>query len=646
MDAKKRNTRSIFPFNPRQLRARHALAPLLLAALLITLAASGYGVPGAGAQGPEATQEAESIIVEPIGTAETLSDAEPTAQPSPTASPHPSITPTEPAPTLVPPTLVPQQFTPTPTARFEQSGLVNAKEAQTLRVGTYYNAHPFAWLNEMGEVDGYEPDILRAIEIELGISVQWVQVTRQNDLATLLSGEVDLLIGQQVHSRDRESMLDYTHPYYLNEERMVVRQDSPYTALPEFAGQPVGVEIGSRSERVLRRWAERTGIQPEIRTFMSASAALDALALGEVEGVVGELDDLRRAGRQQMRLIDEPLSYEPYAMALRRWDVNLRNVLNRSLQRLKASGRLDQIFDEWFPEEDIDFDMLVPVYDSLYADERVLADFNADMPYPASSVMDRIEAGQPIRVAGVLQEGEEAPAHVRITNGLNRALVEEMARRWGAQIEYVPGSATNAVDLVANGEADLAVGVSPRWDGADRVEYSLPYIRHGNKLMVPANSRVETGFSDMLGTGWWIGYFADDAADEDEILRYAEMFNVENNVQTFAIQRESEAIYTMVVEDNIRAIFGDSLRLLALAQEADPESVRIIDTWYGDVLPITFAMPRNDADFRALVDFTLQDLAADGTYQRHWAEQFGLGEPLQLPPWPEVNPDVRPASQG
>lgn len=631
----------VMKFNVRQSRttgmARHVgLLALLIATLLVALAASGCGAPGAAAQGPDSTEEAAPVIVEPVGTADPEVSA--TATQMPTATVPPAITPTLSAPTLVPPTLVPSQTTPTPSTPFEQSGLVTAQESQTLRVGTYYNAYPFAWLNETGEVDGYEADIMRAIEIELGVTVQWVQVTRQNDIATLLNGDVDMLIGTQVHSRDRENALDYTHPYYLNEERLVVRADSPYGDLAALAGLPVGVEIGTRSERVLRQWEEQTGIDLDIRTYLSQNAALDALAAGEVEGMAGPLDSLRRAGRQQMRLLDEVVAYEPYAIALRRFDVNLRNVLDRSLQRLKASGRLDEIFDEWFPNDDMDFNTLVPVYASLYEDQRVLADFNADMPYPASSVMDRIQDGQPIRVAGIMQEGEEAPAGVRITNALNRAMVEEMARRWGAQIEYVPNSAQNAVDLVANGEADLAVGVSPRWDGADRVEYSLPYIQHGNRLMVPANSEIE-GFADMRGTGWWIGFFADTASDEDVILQLAEKFNVENNVSTFAIQREDEAVYTMVVEDNIKALFGDSLRLLALAHEADADSVKILATPYGDALPVTLALPRNDANFRALVDFTLQDMAQDGTYERLWADDFALGDPLRIIAWPQVNPD-------
>jgi ABC-type amino acid transport substrate-binding protein len=199
-----------------------------------------------------------------------------------------------------------------------------------------------------------------------------------------------------------------------------------------------------------------------------------------------------------MRLIDEPVLLEPYSMVIRRFDVNLRNLLNRSLQRLKASRRLDEIFKVWFPGESIDFTTLVPVYDMLYDDTRGLNDFPTDIPYPTTPVIERLANGQPLRVVGLVTEGEDAPAQARMLNALNRALIDEMARRWNIEIEIVPGSPLTAVDQVVNGQADLAVGVSPRWDGADRVEYSQPYVQHGDRLMVPANSRVTIGLLTCL----------------------------------------------------------------------------------------------------------------------------------------------------
>ena len=564
---------------------------------------------------------------------------EPTAEPTaePTQTPLPSPTPTDPAPTLVPPTPMPEVASQA-LEPVNVSGLAAIQRDRVLRVGAFYNEYPFVWLNDVGEVVGYEADILRSIGIELGIEIDFVQVTRNNAIENLLTGQVDALIGQQILADNRFDAVDFAHPYYVNHERMVVRQDSPYVELAQLAGKPVSVEIGTRSEHALRYFSEQTGIVFDIQTFFSESEALDALATGAVEGMVGELDSLRRAGRQQMRLIDQPVMIEPYAIAVRRWDVNLRNLLNRSLQRLKASGRLDEIFAEWFPDESIDFNILVPVYDLLYADERGVDQFDADVPLPSNPVLDRIAGGQPLRVAGIMDSDDpNIPGHIRIMDALNRAIIEELARRWNVQVEFVPNSALNAIDLVANGQADLAAGVSPRWDGADRVDYSVPYMEHGDRLLVPEQSQIE-GFADMLGTGWWIGYFADEPADEENIRKMAEIFNVAPNVQTFAIQRESDAIYTMTVENNIRAIYGDSLRLLALMRQNENASVKMLDTWYGDVLPITFAVPRNDADFRHRLDVTLQDMAADGTYQNFWSTYFGLGEPLTILNWPDVSP--------
>lgn len=568
----------------------------------------------------------------------------PTATPPPpTVTPTPSATPTSPAPTLVPPTPLPT-VTPTALSVSAESGLVSAQRDGVLRVGTYFNAYPFAWLNEQGQVVGYEVDILNAIAIELGIKLEFVQVTRHTARETLLSGLVDVLAGQQFHTRDGEAWFDFTHPYYLNTERMVVLTEAPYTTLQDLAGQPVGVTMGSRSAHALRQWSEDNGVTFDIRPYFSESAALDALAAGEVQGMVGTLDSLRRAGRQSMRLIDEPVLEEYHALVVRRHDVNLRDVLNRSLQRLKASGRLDEIFSAWFAEDPVNFDILVPVYERLYEDQRALADFPADVPIPQESVQQRIAQGQPLRVAGIVPAGQETSAYWAIMNDLNRALVEEMARRWGATVEYLPDPPEGAAALVAGGQADLAVGISPVWDATLQLEYSLPYLAHGDRLMVPQGSQIATGFVDMLGTGWWIGYFADKPGDADLIRRYAEMFNVSRNLNDpFAIRREADAIAALTVSRNVDAIFGDSLRLEGLLRQAGGDAgVKILPTKYGDDRPITFAAPHADADFRALIDSTLQDMARDGTFQTLWNTYFGLGDPPAIPYFAPFNPDLPP----
>ncbi|MBN2304676.1 MAG: transporter substrate-binding domain-containing protein, partial [Anaerolineae bacterium] len=529
---------------------------LLIVALIATVIALLFGLTIRSGSDSRAAAQGDSTAT---ATMTPIPTDVPTATPLPTSTPVPSATPTVPAPTLVPPTPWPT----TPPDALElanMSGLAHAQEQGTLRVGTVFNAYPFVWLDEFGEITGYEADIMAAIGIELGVEVEYVQVTRHNADRMLIGGQIDVLIGQQVHTRDREDSFDFTHSYYVNQERMVILTDAPYNSLGDLAGQSISVEIGSRSERALRQWMVQNSISYDVRTYFTESAALDALAAGEVQGMVGELDSLRRAGRQGMRLIEQPVLDELYSVVVRRWDANLLDLLNRSLQRLKASGRLKEIAQQWFPNETVDFNTLVPVYEMLYEDERTLDQFSAEVPYPATTVLDRLANGQPLRVAGLLTGAEtDSPAHVRILNALNQALIDEIARRWGIQVQAVPNSAANAVDLVAVGQADIAVGINPDWYNTERVAYSLPYVQHTDRLLIPHRfeRQIVSGFGDMLGTGWWIGYFADDPHDAELIKKWAQMFGVGQNVnEPFAISSDSRALPALVEQNNVDVIYG------------------------------------------------------------------------------------------
>jgi len=537
------------------------------------------------------------------------------------------VTPTAPAPTLVPPTLVPTA--PSDTLQVaEFSGIATIQNDGVLRVGARYNVPPFVFINERGEVDGYEIALMNSIGVELGISIEFVQVTRETEQADLLSGRVDALIGQQIHSRTSEQVYDFSHPYYLNMQRMVVLFDSPYQEFGELTGQPVSVVQGSPSERSME---ELIAFGYDVRLYYTQKDALDALERGEVQGMVGELDNLSRAGRQGMRLITQPVRLDPYAIAVRRYDVNLRNALNRSIQRLWASGSLSGTFQAWFPSEDLDFDVLLPTYENLFTDARTIAEFNIDIPRPADSMLARIQPGVTIQVAG-LSKNPDASYYDRLLDPFNQAIVEEMARRWGVNVEFIPNTPRNAAfDFILNGAAVMAVGVTPVWDGADRVDYSRPYAIHGDQLMVLEDTRFNS-FRDFRG-GSRMGYWYENPGDADRINEIAEALRV--NTDTFEFT-SYEQIVERFLNRTVNGLFADTYRLLAIIEETQTSGIpwKIVEEETYSRVPLAIAVPRNDTDFRSLVDWTLQDMFLDGTYQRIYNETFGYGEPIVILTWP------------
>ena len=535
--------------------------------------------------------------------------------------------PTLPAPTLVPPTLVPTQPADAPQlAQF--SGIATIQNEAVLRVGARYNAPPFSYLDENGVLSGYEVEILNAVAAELGTTIEWRQVTRENELEELLTGRVDALIGEKVHTRPAEQQLEFSHPYYLNAQRMVVVETQPYQSFADLSGQPISVVQGSKADVAVEILVD-AGLGYDVRRYFTQTQALDALANGEVQAMVGELDNLERAGRQGMRFIEQPVRLDPYAIAMRRGDVNMRNAINRALQRMFASGQVTGIYGKWFPERELDFDVLLPVYESVFEDPRTINEFNPDIPNIDASIVDRIRNGEMLNVAG-LSLDPEASSYERLLDPFNQAIMDELARRWSITVNYIPNTAVNTVEFVVSGQAQIAIGVTPRWDGADRFDYSRPYAVHGDRLMVLEGSRFQA-FGDFRG-GSVMGYWYEDPGDADRIAEIADALRVNTTAYEF---RSYSEIVDQFGSRNVDGLFGDSLRLRSIIDATRTSGLpwEIIEDERYSRVPISIAVPRNDVDMRSLVDWTLQDMFLDGTYQQIYNATFGEGEPLTMLTW-------------
>lgn len=527
----------------------------------------------------------------------------------------------EPIPTLVPPTpmAASQEFIPDnmPT----QSRLARIQQEGFVRVGVLYNEPPFAELRVDGEVRGFDADLARLIvEDAWELELELIQVTRQNALAMLENRQVDFLLASQVHDRSLDAVVEFSHTYHVGSQSVMVRADDPAESLLNLANRRVGAVIATEGEAALNDWQASSGIPLTIQPYLTLDRAFVALVGGEVDGIVAKEHRLLRVAADYpglIKVIEEPLRRESYAIVMPRQDVNLSNLVNRTLQYLLDNGDLETLHSEYFPGQEFLFEAL-PVWANLGENPPKPADFSTDQPLPEQSVLSRIQNNEPIRIAGLSELPDDASLGERRLNDVNRSLAEQMVSRWGANAEFLPNSRTNALALVAEGAADLAVGVQPDWSQANRVDFSLPYLLYGDRLMVPMRSTVQ-GFNELRGR--WIGVMSNDDGAEQRAREWADSINASVR---FYITRESDAAFTILVENNADVIYGDSLKLLAHLQE-NPDDVRLTERWYSRNY-VALATPRNDLDFRLLVDYTLQDMYADGALQTIAAPAFPVDD--------------------
>ena len=507
-----------------------------------------------------------------------------------------------PVPTLVAPTLVPSRNLAPGASPPTQSALADIRASQVFRVGVLYNEPPYSVLTLQGGLAGFDVELLRAIAELWGVELELKQVTRLNAVDALETGEAQAVAAALPPWRDAEANLDFTQPYFFGQQAVMTRADSALESPAELGGARVGVVMGTRAQKALESWRARSEIVADARHFLTLDRAFAALMRGEIDALVGEKQALTRVAGENAalaRTLDEPLLAEPRAFAIRRGDAPLRNLLNRSIQRLAETQDIELLQREYFPAQALD-DGDIIVWHNV-GEEVGPAQSDGDIAYPQRSVVSKIREGGALRVAGL------SAGNARL-NTLNRGLATEMAARWGVALEENPAGAGDAVQLLRNGAVDLVAGVKLDWRAAAGVGFSQPYLLQGDRLMISARSSV-AGFYDLRNR--IVAVMTGDDSGWQRAQAWADSINI--RIRRFDTT-QSGAARTLLDFNNANAVYANSLALIDHLT-ANPNSLKLTERWYSHDY-YAFALPGNDVEFRLLVNYTLQEMILDGALER------------------------------
>jgi ABC-type amino acid transport substrate-binding protein len=238
--------------------------------------------------------------------------------------------------------------------------LEQVRETGLFTIGYRQDAAPFSLGREDGSAGGYSVDLCTAIadavRQDLGLDdlqVEYRAVTVENRFDALTGGEIDILCGATTATLERRELVDFTLLTFVTGAAVLVPQDSDIDSLADTAGGRVGVLGDTTTEQGLREALEGGNIDTEVVTFETRSDGLEAMMAGEIEAFFGDrilLLGLAMAleNPMEVRVSSNYLTIEPYALAVRRGDSDLRLVADRTLAGLYRSGEIGAIFQRWF----------------------------------------------------------------------------------------------------------------------------------------------------------------------------------------------------------------------------------------------------------------------------------------------------------
>jgi polar amino acid transport system substrate-binding protein len=231
------------------------------------------------------------------------------------------------------------------------STIYRAKKAGRLVVLMEAEFRPFTWKDE-GRLVGFDVDLAREIGKELGVEVEFRERSWDLLAAELLQGKGDLVISGVTATAERALEVSFSDPYYLTRTiALVAKPRADGVARIGDLDDParrIVVQKASTGEHAARRHLPRARVD----TFDTESACALEVAQGRADAFVYDELQVRAHAAQHpgaTRVIDETLSFEPYAIECRKGDPETVAWLNLVLATLRRDGRLDELYKKHLP---------------------------------------------------------------------------------------------------------------------------------------------------------------------------------------------------------------------------------------------------------------------------------------------------------
>ena len=210
----------------------------------------------------------------------------------------------------------------------------------TVTVATSPDFPPFESLDG-SEVVGIEVDILQAITEKLGMEMKLEQMDFESVIPGVQAGKFDIGMSGITITEDRQKNCDFTQPYFLASQAIVVTPDSDITCKADLEGKTVSVQTGTTAEE----YCMENGY--EVLAFAANNDAAAALTSGKAAAwVVDNEVGVALAEQQGLVVLDEAMTSEPYAFAFAK-DSALTAQFDEALGELLADGTVAAIFEKY-----------------------------------------------------------------------------------------------------------------------------------------------------------------------------------------------------------------------------------------------------------------------------------------------------------
>lgn len=224
-----------------------------------------------------------------------------------------------------------------------------------LVIGTEGAYAPFNYLDDQGEVQGFEIDLARAMCDEIGVTCEFVVQDWDGIIPGLLAQKYDAIIASLYITDERRERIAFSDKYYQVPARFVVPTSSTLEFTPEgMKGVVVGTQRATSFERFMRD--EFPDIDLRVYATMEEayldlqSGRIDALMADIVAASEGFLKTPEGEGFEFRGPEYTGVEWFGYGagVGVRKEDAHVAKAFSEAIAKVRANGAYQEIADKWF----------------------------------------------------------------------------------------------------------------------------------------------------------------------------------------------------------------------------------------------------------------------------------------------------------
>jgi glutamine transport system substrate-binding protein len=226
-------------------------------------------------------------------------------------------------------------------------------EKKELRVVTDAAYAPFEYM-EGDKIVGFDIDFLKAAAKEAGFELKFENVGWDPIFVEIKSKRADMAVSSISINDERKQTYDFSLPYFLSTNKILVREDSDIKSAADLKGKVVAVQNGTTGQEAMDKLLGKNN--KDIKKFDNNNLAIMEMLSGGADAVVADNGVVevyaKNNPNEKLKVIEDSNSFEAeYYGILFPKDTDLKADFDKAIKKIVENGTYEKIYQEWFGQE-------------------------------------------------------------------------------------------------------------------------------------------------------------------------------------------------------------------------------------------------------------------------------------------------------